>query len=260
MCVPASSIVHIHSHTRTASLSLPRGGAPLAVVAFVQRICYRLAHSTIFQATVMAAIFGVATIEVKCTQLALRFAHQPPLDRDVDQVCDTNGFIGSEDLANVQRWFLGFFTVEAIVKINAEGTTPLQYVADPWSRFDFSIVMLSYLEIIPLGLSSGGGIAFLRLLRLLRVVRLFNAFPRLRLVTRSLLMALSRVFWVLLMILMMNFMFTLVAMLMMGLNDPQHFGTFSQAAMSIWMIETADDWVSDVMLIHNQMDTVCSAR
>ena len=244
MCVPASSIVHIHSHTRTASLSLPRGGAPLAaVVAFVQRICYRLAHSTIFQATVMAAIFGVATIEVKCTQLALRFAHQPPLDRDVDQVCDTNGFIGSEDLANVQRWFLGFFTVEAIVKINAEGTTPLQYVADPWSRFDFSIVMLSYLEIIPLGLSSGGGIAFLRLLRLLRVVRLFNAFPRLRLVTRSLLMALTRVSWVLLMILMMNFMFSLVAMLMFGINDPQHFGTFSQTAMTIWMIETTDDWV-----------------
>lgn len=171
--------------------------------------------------------------------------HVPtPLNPDRDgQVCDTNDYVGPEDLELVQLWFLGFFTVEAAVKVNAEGVAPLCYFRNSWNQFDFSIVMLSYLEIIPLGLSSGGGIAFLRLLRLLRVVRLFNAFPRLRLVTRSLLMALTRVSWVLLMILMMNFMFSLVAMLMFGINDPQHFGTFSQTAMTIWMIETTDDWV-----------------
>ena len=55
-------------------------------------------------------------------------------------------------------------------------------------------------------------------------------------------MSFKQVTWVLLMIVVMNVMFAMVAMLMFGLNDPQHFGSFQATAVSIWMIETLDDW------------------
>jgi hypothetical protein len=40
-----------------------------------------------------------------------------------------------------------------------------------------------------------------------------------------------------------------MAMMMFGTNDPQHFGSFSVTAISIWMVETTDDW--DTLLYTN---------
>ena len=55
-------------------------------------------------------------------------------------------------------------------------------------------------------------------------------------------MSFGQVNWVLLMILLINFIFALMAMMMFGTNDPQHFGSFSMTAVSIWMVETTDNW------------------
>lgn len=68
-------------------------------------------------------------------------------------------------------------------------------------------------------------------------------------VTRALQDSFHQVNWVLLMMLILNFAFMLVAMLLFGENDPQHFGTFSMAATAIWMVETMDDW--DVLMYTN---------
>ena len=82
----------------------------------------------------------------------------------------------------------------------------------------------------------------LRLLRLLRVVRLLNSFPALQSVTSSLILAFSNVIYVMLMILIINFVFAVIAMLLFAKNDPQHFGRMSSALISIWMVETFDAW------------------
>ena len=55
-------------------------------------------------------------------------------------------------------------------------------------------------------------------------------------------MSFGQVNWVLLMILLINFIFSLMAMMLFGKNDPQHFGTFSMTALAIWAIETTDGW------------------
>ena len=79
----------------------------------------------------------------------------------------------------VQQMFLVFFTCEVVVKLVAQGVNAKDYFRDSWNRFDFTIVMLSYLELLPF-LSTGGAVTVLRLLRLLRVLRMLNSFPRLQ--------------------------------------------------------------------------------
>merc|ERR1711998_172781 len=66
------------------------------------------------------------------------------------------------------------FTFEAVFKLIGLGYQ--EYFRDGWNRFDFIIVVLSFLDFGPQDL---GAITALRLLRLLRVVRLLKSFPAL---------------------------------------------------------------------------------
>ena len=95
--------------------------------------------------------------------------------------------------------------------------------------------------IVPLGSTS-----FLRLLRLMRVVKLLHSFPALRSVTQSLLNAFENVGYVVLMIMIINFVFASIGMIFFRKNDPQNFGTFASSMMTIWRIETLDGW-EDIM-------------
>ena len=45
-----------------------------------------------------------------------------------------------------------------------------------------------------------------------------------------------------LMICIINFIFAIMAMLMFRNNDPVHFGNIASAVMTIWSIETLDEW------------------
>ena len=65
---------------------------------------------------------------------------------------------------------LVIFTVEALVKILAEGMQPLRYFQDPWNVLDFFVVLVGYIELSPITFVFP--VVTLRLLRLLRVFRL----------------------------------------------------------------------------------------
>ena len=129
----------------------------IPMVADVQRFARRIATCPAFESSVMCAIGGVAIVEV----------------------IETNKLAGGIGLYIVQQMFLVFFTCEVVVKLVAQGVNAKDYFRDSWNRFDFTIVMLSYLELLPF-LSTGGAVTVLRLLRLLRVLRMLNSFPRLQ--------------------------------------------------------------------------------
>ena len=61
-------------------------------------------------------------------------------------------------------------------------------------------------------------------------------------VTQSLILAFSNVGYVMLMILIINYIFACAAVLFWRENDPQHFKHMSSAIMSIWQVETFDAW------------------
>ena len=92
-------------------------------------------------------------------------------------------------------------------------------------------------------------LAFLRLVRLLRVFKLARSFPSLRIIVEALLAAMSGVSYIMIMILVMNFIFAAMGIIFFGRNDPQHFGDLSRAMMTVWICETLDGW-EDVLYIN----------
>ena len=79
-------------------------------------------------------------------------------------------------------------------------------------------------------------------IRLLRIAKLLHEYPALKTVVSSLLRACSYVGYVMLMMLIINFVFAVIAVIVFANNDPDHFGNMSKAMLSIWMVETLDDW------------------
>ena len=161
----------------------------------------------------------------------------------VVEVLETNAAFSEEQLKPVQFGFIAVFSLECLIKITAQWPRPQRYFRDNWNTFDFAIVVLSYADLLPPSVRVGtGGVAALRLLRLMRVVRLLNSFPALQSVTQSLILAFSNVGYVMLMILIINYIFACAAVLFWRENDPQHFKHMSSAIMSIWQVETFDAW------------------
>ena len=176
----------------------------------------RLVDSSQFEGAISAAIFLVAILEA----------------------LSIDGVGNQRVIGRIDRAVLGIFTLEMLLKIIAEGETPLRYLKDPWNRFDAFIVILAWIDIwikIP-------SIAVLRMLRMLRVVRLLNSFPALRTVTHSLLLACSNVLYLFFLIAFLNFIAAAVGMQLFQANDPRHFGSLRAAVMSIWMVETLENW------------------
>ena len=159
---------------------------------------------------------------------------------------------GYESNPDVEMWMkaasdviFGLFVVEVLIKVAAENGSPKKYLKDLWNRFDFVIVVASLSEYIVPHINMN----FLRLLRLMRVVRLLHSFPALRSVTTSLLLAFANVGYVILMIMIVNFIFACVGMLLFEKNDPMNFGSVPQSMMTIWRVETLDGW-EEVMYIN----------
>jgi len=139
------------------------------------------------------------------------------------------------------------FTLEAVVKIIAEGSYPSRYFTDKedgsWNCLDFFIVIVGFLELTALkSLFANFPIVLLRLLRLVRVMRLAKALPRLRSIVEALISGFSSVGWICLLIFVFNYIVACMFMLIFKDNDPFHFGSIGAAMFTVLRIETLDTW------------------
>ena len=195
------------------------GGARLAAYRALAERCRQLSESKAFMTLIVLAIVIVAI------SVGVQTDHGESmlLTHVIDNV------------------ILFIFCLECVVKIVAEGEQPLRYFyhpdrgADRWNCFDFAIVLLSFVE---LGHDLGG----LAVLRLVRLIKLARSFPSLRLIVEALLEALSGVFYVLILLLAINYVVCILGVIMFGENDPQHWGTLQRAFMTVWLCETFDEW------------------
>jgi len=102
-----------------------------------------------------------------------------PLDPD----CETSR---CQVLAVFDKFFSIFFLVEMIIKMVAMGVFgERSYMADPWNKFDFVIVVSGMIDFIPA--VDGGGLSALRTFRVVRPLRALNRFPELRILVKLLL-------------------------------------------------------------------------
>jgi voltage-gated sodium channel len=139
-------------------------------------------------------------------------------------------------LLGLDRFILGVFIAEALLKMAAHGRKPWRYFADGWNVFDFLIVVLC---LLPVG---GPFAAVMRLTRALRLLRLVSALPKLQLLVGALLKSLSAMGYVSLLLALLFYIYAVAGIHLFGAHDPKNFGSLPAAFLSLFRLVTLDNW------------------
>merc|ERR1711871_153761 len=177
-----------------------------------------------FDYTIMACI-GINTLIMAC-----RHADQGPV---MDTVLETANLV-----------FGIIFTIEAIIKLIGLGVS--QYFAENWNRFDFTLVLLSWLgQIVKIG-------SFASLFRVLRVARMVRLLRKNRgpmdLIT-TVFASVPAMGNVVLLLVLMMFIFSAIGMNLFAnvkhgelLNEDANFMTFFAAFNTMWRMSTGESF------------------
>ena len=149
-----------------------------------------------------------------------------------------------EILVTIDKIILGVFVIEILLRIIAHR---LRFFRDPWSIFDFTVVGIA---LVP----SSGPFAVLRALRVLRVLRILTIVPSMRRVVGALLDSIPGLGSIALVLLLLYYVFAVIATKLFGANFPQFFGSIGESLFSLFQIMTLESWsmgiVRPVMEVH----------
>lgn len=136
----------------------------------------------------------------------------------------------------VERIALIIFSIELIMKIFAFKT---HFIRDPWNIFDFIIVIISYIP-------ATDGLTILRALRVLRVFRLISILPKLRIIVNSLLLSLPSIAWISLLMIVVFYIFAVMATKLFGSSFPEWFGSLGKSFFTLFQIMTLESWAMGI--------------
>lgn len=136
----------------------------------------------------------------------------------------------------VDRIALIIFSIEIIMKIFA---FKVCFIRDPWNIFDFIIVIISYIP-------ATGGLTILRALRVLRVLRLVSTLPKLRIIVQSLLFSLPSIAWISLLMIVVFYIFAVMATRLFGASFPEWFGSLGESFFTLFQIMTLESWAMGI--------------
>lgn len=135
---------------------------------------------------------------------------------------------------------LGFFILEAVIKIGAAFPRPQDYFKNSWNCFDFTLVVVSLLPF-------SGSLAMVgRILRLFRVIRLITVLPELRLIVETLMRSIPSMLNIMLLMGIIFFIYGVAGYQLFHEHDPEHWRDLSYAILTLFRIVTLEDW-TDVM-------------
>ncbi len=135
-------------------------------------------------------------------------------------------------LAVFEAVALGIYTIELILKMMA---LRHKFFTNGWNLFDLLIVGIAYVPAV-------GPLSVLRSLRVLRVLRLVSAIPRLRAIVRSLALSLPSIGWISFLLLMVFYIFAVMATLLFGKVFPQWFSTLGESYYTLFQVLTLESW------------------
>ncbi len=135
-------------------------------------------------------------------------------------------------LRRLDAALLAAFVVELLLKLWGHG---LRFFRNGWNVFDLVVVGIA---LVP----SSGPLSVFRALRVLRVLRLVSAIPKMRFVIESLLRSLPGLGAIGMLLLIVFYVFAVVATKLFGAQFPQWFGTLWGSAFSLFQIMTLEGW------------------
>ena len=111
----------------------------------------------------------------------------------------------------------------------------LAFWRDPWSLFDFAVVAIA---LVP----ASGPFAVLRALRVLRVLRMLTIVPSMRRVVGALLSAIPGLSSIALVLLLVFYVFGVIATHLFGALFPDWFGHLGRSLYTLFQVMTLESW------------------
>ena len=127
---------------------------------------------------------------------------------------------------------LAVFVAEIGIKIFSHR---LAFFRNAWNNFDFIVIAIA---LVP----TGGPLSVLRALRILRVLRMISMVPRLRFVVEALLHAIPGISSIGLLMLILFYVFAVMATGMFGTSFPAWFGSIGASMYTLFQIMTLESW------------------
>ena len=140
-------------------------------------------------------------------------------------------------LSLLDQLILAVFVLEIVLKLTASGR---QFFRSYWNLFDFFVVAIA---LVP----ASGPFAVLRVLRVLRLLRLISVLPRLRFVVEALLHAIPGIASIGVLILIIFYVFAVVATGLYGAAFPDWFGSLGRSMFTLFQIMTLESWSMGVV-------------
>lgn len=127
---------------------------------------------------------------------------------------------------------LAVFVVELAIRLFVHRS---RFFHDPWRVFDLIVVGIA---LIP----ASAGFTVLRAFRVLRILRLLSVIPSLKKVVTGLVTALPGMGSIVVLMLLVFYVFSVMATGLFGSAFPQWFGSLGQSSYSLFQIMTLESW------------------
>jgi voltage-gated sodium channel len=132
----------------------------------------------------------------------------------------------------IDKGILAVFVTEIALRLYVHR---LAFWRDPWSVFDFSVVAIA---LVP----ASGPFAVLRALRVLRVLRMLTIVPSMRRVVGALLSAIPGLSSIALVLLLVFYVFGVIATHLFGALFPEWFGHLGRSLYTLFQVMTLESW------------------
>ncbi|MFD7969316.1 ion transporter [Streptomyces clavifer] len=137
-------------------------------------------------------------------------------------------------LKAAEHFFLAVFTIEILLRAAAHADRPRDFLRDPWNVFDLIVVVVAFMPFARENATA------LRLLRLARVLRAARFLPQLRIVIVAVGKSLPGTLSFALVGALLLYVYAMVGWVLLAEGDPEHFGSFGRAALTLFLLMTLD--------------------
>ncbi len=132
---------------------------------------------------------------------------------------------------------LAIFVIEILARMLVQRAA---FFRDAWNVFDFLVIAIA---LVP----ATGPLQVLRALRILRVLRLITAVPSLKRVVGGLIGALPGMGSVVALLLLIFYVFAVMATKLFGEDFPVYFGSLAASVFSLFQIMTLEGWAAEIV-------------
>lgn len=163
--------------------------------------------------------------------------------------------------------FTAIFIAEAIIKLIGFG--PKIYFSEGWNKFDFTIIVGSFISIFisaNTSLEIRGTITIMRSFRILRLLRLISRGKSLQLIFNTFVITLHSLANIGGLLLLFIFMYSILGMMIFGevkrngvMDDYLNFETFGNSFVILFVVATGDTWndIMEAYSLDNTPSTFC---